>query len=146
MHIKVKLVTRLYADLGRKGKKNRKGFYEYPEDGKKYIWPELSEHYPLLDEQPSQETVTKRLMYRQALEVVRCLEENVVTAPEDADIGAIFGWGFAPWTGGPLSMIDTIGLDKFVDECNSLRQIHGDVYKIPELLNKMHANSERFYK
>jgi 3-hydroxyacyl-CoA dehydrogenase/enoyl-CoA hydratase/3-hydroxybutyryl-CoA epimerase len=140
------VVGKLYSDLGRKGKKNRKGFYEYPEDGKKYIWPGLSEHFPLQDDQPSQETVTKRLMYRQALEVVRCLEENVVTAPEDADIGAIFGWGFAPWTGGPLSMIDTIGIEKFNDECNSLRKIHGDVYKIPELLNKMQANGERFYK
>ncbi|MBL4603742.1 MAG: enoyl-CoA hydratase/isomerase family protein [Emcibacteraceae bacterium] len=132
-------------ELGRNGKKNSKGFYEYPQDGKKYLWPGLSDHYPLLENQPTQEDVTRRLLYRQALEVVRCMEENVVTAAEDADIGAIFGWGFAPWTGGPISMIDTIGIDKFVDECDELTKKHGDVFKVPDILRKMQKDGTRFY-
>lgn len=139
------VVKKLYIDLGRKGKKNHKGFYEYPKDGKKFLWPGLSEHYPLLDDQPSQEDVTKRLMYRQALEVVRCLQENVVTEPEDADLGAIFGWGFAPWTGGPLSMIDTIGIDTFIAQCDELAQKHGDRFEVPELLRKMSDQGDSFY-
>ncbi|MBT5072183.1 MAG: 3-hydroxyacyl-CoA dehydrogenase [Kordiimonadaceae bacterium] len=138
------VIGKLY-ELGRMGKKNQKGFYEYPEDDKKYIWPGLADHYPLSDDQPSQEDVTKRLLYRQALEVVRCMEENVVTAPEDADIGAIFGWGFAPWTGGPISMIDTIGIDNFVNECDKLAEIHGDAFKVPASLRKMQTEGTRFY-
>ncbi len=139
------VIEKLYKELGRKGKKNHKGFYEYPEGGKKFIWPGLATHYPLAPEQPNQEYVTKRLMYRQALEVARCYQENVVTDPEDADIGAIFGWGFAPWTGGPLSMIDTIGVDKFVEECDALAQKHGSMFDVPENLRKMSANGETFY-
>ena len=133
-------------ELGRNGKKNKKGFYEYPEDEKKFIWPGLADHYPLADEQPSQEDVTRRLLYRQALEVVRCMEENVVTAPEDADIGAIFGWGFAPWTGGPISMIDTLGIDTFVSECDELAKKHGDMFDVPAGLRKMQRDGEKFYR
>jgi 3-hydroxyacyl-CoA dehydrogenase/enoyl-CoA hydratase/3-hydroxybutyryl-CoA epimerase len=132
-------------NLGRKGKKNRKGFYEYPEDGKKFLWPGLADHYPVSAEQPSQEEVTKRLLYRQALEVVRCMDENVVTAAEDADIGAIFGWGFAPWTGGPISMIDTIGISKFVNECDELCDKYGPAFNVPDSLRKMQRNGTSFY-
>lgn len=132
-------------NLGRNGKKNRKGFYEYPEEDKKFLWPGLAEHYPVSDEQPSQEEVTKRLLYRQALEVVRCMDENVVTAAEDADIGAIFGWGFAPWTGGPISMIDTIGISKFVDECDELCEKYGPAFKVPDSLRNMQRDGTSFY-
>ena len=61
----------------------------------------------------------KRFLYIQALETARCYEENVLTAPEDADVGAILGWGFAPWSGGPLSLIDTVGLKAFVARMRS---------------------------
>ncbi len=138
------VIGKLY-ELGRNGKKNKKGFYEYPEDEKKFLWPGLQDHYPLADEQPTQEEVTKRLLYRQALEVVRCMDENVVTAAEDADIGAIFGWGFAPWTGGPISMIDTIGISTFVEECDALAEKYGPAFKVPESLRKMRSNGSSFY-
>jgi 3-hydroxyacyl-CoA dehydrogenase / enoyl-CoA hydratase / 3-hydroxybutyryl-CoA epimerase len=68
-----------------------------------------------------------------------------VTAPEDADIGAIFGWGFAPWTGGPISMIDTIGIDTFVSECDELAKKHGEMFDVPESLRKMQRDGEKFY-
>ncbi len=139
------VIAKLY-ELGRMGKKTRKGFYEYPEGDTKYLWPGIAEYFPIAEEQPKPEDVTKRLMYRQALEVVRCMEENVVTSPEDADIGAIFGWGFAPWTGGPISMIDTIGVDKFVSECDELHEKHGFMFKVPDSLRKMKAEGKRFYQ
>lgn len=132
-------------ELGRNGKKNKKGFYEYPEDDKKFLWPGLADHYPLSENQPSQEEVTKRLLYRQALEVVRCMEEDVVTAPEDADIGAIFGWGFAPWTGGPISMIDTIGVSTFIEQCDELSDKYGPAFNVPDSLRKMGDKGELFY-
>ncbi|MFC7047753.1 3-hydroxyacyl-CoA dehydrogenase NAD-binding domain-containing protein [Emcibacter nanhaiensis] len=140
-----KVIEVLYKELDRKGKKNGHGFYEYPEDGKKYLWPGLSEHFPLADEQPSQEEVTKRLMYRQAIEVIRCLEEGVLLAPEDADIGAIFGWGFAPWTGGPLSMVDTIGVKEFLAEADKLANRFGPQFSPPALLRDKAEKGENFY-
>ena len=139
-----KVIGKLF-ELGRMGKKNAKGFYEYPEGDKKFLWPGIAEHFPLADEQPSQEEVTKRLLYRQILEVVRCMDENVVTSPEDADIGAIFGWGFAPWTGGPISHIDSIGLDTFIQECDTMEEKYGSVFKVPDSLRKMQSENKSFY-
>ena len=131
--------------FGRLGKKAKKGFYEYPEDGKKYLWPDLSKHFPRADNQPTVEEVKKRLLYRQAVEVARCFEEGVLTTPEDADIGAIFGWGFAPYTGGPLSMIDTIGLAAFVKETERMARAYGPRYRAPKLLRDMAKGGRTFY-
>ena len=139
------VVEKMYLELGRKGKKNQKGWYEYPEGGEKYLWPGLDEHFPVADRQPSAEEVTNRLLYRQAIEVIRCYEEGVLLAPEDADIGAIFGWGFAPWTGGPLSMVDTIGVKKFTDECQALADKFGPGFLPPKLLQDKAARDEKFY-
>ncbi|MEX1146955.1 MAG: 3-hydroxyacyl-CoA dehydrogenase NAD-binding domain-containing protein [Sphingomonadales bacterium] len=131
--------------LKRIGKKAGKGFYEYPESGKKYLWDGLGEHFPLSPEQPDVDLIKKRLLYRQAVEVARCYGEKVVTAPADADVGAIFGWGFAPQTGGPLSMIDTIGVGKFVAECDQLADAYGPRYAPPDTLRHMGKRNERFY-
>lgn len=139
------VVEKLYLELGRKGKKNGKGLYDYPEGGEKHLWPGLAEHFPLAENQPTSEEVTKRLLYRQAIEVIRCYEEGVLQAPEDADIGAIFGWGFAPWTGGPLSMVDTIGVKKFAAECDRLAQAYGDGFAVPKMLRDKAEKGENFY-
>ncbi len=139
------VISKMVVDLKRLGRKNSKGFYDYHEDGSKSLWTEVAEYFPLADIQPTQEEVTQRLLYRQALEVVRCYEEKVLLAPEDADIGAIFGWGFAPWTGGQLSMIDTIGVKRFVSRCDAFANKYGKVYSVPKLLREMSDNNESFY-
>ncbi|PCI51289.1 MAG: 3-hydroxyacyl-CoA dehydrogenase [Alphaproteobacteria bacterium] len=139
------VIEKMYLELDRKGKKNGHGWYEYPEGGTKHLWSGLAGHFPLAENQPSAEEVTNRLLYRQAIEVIRCYEEGVLTAPEDADIGAIFGWGFAPWTGGPLSMVDTIGVAKFAAECDSLTQKYGVGFAVPKMLRDKAARQEKFY-
>ena len=139
------IVEKLVVELGRVGKKGGKGFYEYPADGKKRLWPGLAELAPRAAEQPEPEELRKRFLYIQALETARCFEENVVTAPEDADIGAILGWGFAPWTGGPLSLIDTVGVATFVKECDRLAQAYGDRFAPNALLRRMAEKGETFY-
>ena len=89
-------VIRLFVeDLDRRGKRFGKGFYDYPDDGKKRLWPQLAEHFPRADAQPSAEEVKKRLFYAQSIDTVRCLEEGVLTHVADADIGSVFGWGFS---------------------------------------------------
>ncbi len=137
----------MYVKNGRAGRKNGKGFYDYPEKGQKSLWPGLTQLYPSKPESewPSVGELKKRLLYAQALDAVRCLEEGVLTDPEDGDVGGIFGLGFAPYTGGPLSLVDTVGVAKFVEECDALAKKYGDRFAPPKLLRDMAAKGETFY-
>ena len=139
------VVTTFIEELDRKGKKTGKGFYDYPEDGTKRLWPGLAEHYPPAETQPDPDEVKKRLLYVQAIDSVRCMEEGVVTHPADADIGSIFGWGFPPYTGGTISFIETVGLAEFVREADRLAERYGDRFRVPETLREMANNGETFY-
>lgn len=139
------MIEKLVVQLGRLGKKAGKGFYDYPADGKKHLWPGLAELAPRAAEQPPVDEVKKRFLYIQALETARCYEENVLTAAEDADVGAILGWGFAPWSGGPLSLIDTVGLKTFVAECDRMAQAYGPRFAPNALLRQMAEKGETFY-
>ncbi len=139
------VVEMMVEKLGRIGKKAAKGFYDYPADGKKHLWPGLQAHFPLAAEQPSLDEVKKRLLYVQSVETARCMEEKVVTDPKDADVGSILGWGFAPFEGGTISQIDSIGIADFVAECDRLAQRHGRRFAPPKLLRDMAITGERFY-
>ncbi len=137
----------MYVKNGRAGRKNGKGFYDYPENGPKSLWPGLAELFPSKPESewPPIEDLKKRLLYAQALDAVRCMEEGVLTDPEDGDIGGILGLGFAPYTGGPISLIDTAGIAKFVHECDVLAQKYGSRFSPPKLLRDMAAEGRTFY-
>lgn len=139
------ILEEMVAKRGRLGRKNGKGFYDYPEGGKKHLWPGLSELVEVSVDQPDVEELKKRLMYIQALETARCFEEEVVTDVRDADVGAILGWGFAPYTGGPISFIDTVGTKDFVAECERLAQRYGPRFQPSPLLKKMAEGDEIFY-
>ena len=76
---------------------------------------------------------------------MRCLEEGVLRAPIDADVGAILGWGFAPYTGGPVSYIDTMGAKAFVAVCEELAAKYGERFTPNKLLREMAAKGETFY-
>ncbi|WP_292023705.1 MULTISPECIES: 3-hydroxyacyl-CoA dehydrogenase NAD-binding domain-containing protein [unclassified Brevundimonas] len=138
---------------GRFGRKNGKGFYDYDQKPKT-LWKGLSELAPVTKgiDQPEEPTafaqideLKTRLLYRQAVEVARCWEEGVIDDPREADLGAILGWGFAPWTGGPISFIDGIGLARFVETADRLAASYGDRFKVPQLLRDMAARNETFY-
>ena len=131
--------------LGRLGKKSKAGFYEYPDSGKKALWSGIAAHFPLAKKQPEVTEVKMRILYRQALEAVRCLEDNVLTKPADGDLGAVLGWGFAAHTGGPFCMIDTIGVANFVADCDRLTQAYGPRFSPPALLRNMAAGGVKFY-
>ena len=132
-------------ELGRQGRKNGKGFYVYPEGGKKHLWPELGKEFGHAEHQPTPDAVMERLRYRQLVECARCFAESVLETPEDGDLGAIFGWGFAPFTGGPFSYMDTIGLDRVVDILDGLAERHGDRFAAPPKLREMAAAGARYY-
>lgn len=140
------MIEKMVVELGRLGKKAGKGFYEYPAGGKKHLWSGLSGLVKRAAEQPGVDELKKRFLYIQALETARCFEENVITAAEDGDVGAILGWGFAPWSGGPLSLIDTVGVAEFVRECDRLAQAYGPRFAPNALLRKMAEKGETFYR
>jgi len=140
------VMRKFVEDLDRKGKRFGKGFYDYPEDAKKHLWPGLTELYPLADEQPATQEVIDRLLYRQALETARCFEEGVMDHPADADIGSIFGWGFPPWTGGTLSFIDTVGIEHFVSECDRMAAAYGPRFEVSDWLRQRAARGESFHQ
>ena len=140
-----KVLEEFVEKKGRLGKKNNKGFYEYPENGKKFLWPELFKLYDQIEDQPDVEILKQRLLYIQALETAKCYEENVLTDVRDADIGAILGWGMAPWTGGPLSFIDMVGIKEFVAEADKLAQKYGDRFTPCKMLRDMAEKNESFH-
>jgi 3-hydroxyacyl-CoA dehydrogenase/enoyl-CoA hydratase/3-hydroxybutyryl-CoA epimerase len=139
------VITKFIEDLDRKGRKSGKGFYDYPEEGKKRLWPGLQDHYPRAEQQPSADEIRKRLLYVQAIDSVRCMEEGVVTHPADADIGSILGWGFPPYTGGTISFIETEGLAAFVAEADRLTAEYGERFSVPDSLRSMAERGETFY-
>ena len=143
------LIEALVVKEGRLGRKNSKGFYDYPANkGPKTLWPGLADLVKITTteaEPAAVDELKKRFLYRQAVEAARCYAENVVTDPRDADVGAILGWGFAPWTGGPISLIDTVGLKTFVEECDRMAQAYGARFAPPQLLRDMAAKGETFY-
>jgi 3-hydroxyacyl-CoA dehydrogenase/enoyl-CoA hydratase/3-hydroxybutyryl-CoA epimerase len=143
------IVERMVTELGRFGRKNGKGFYDYPQDGgPKRLWQGLSELVPVQVRETTPEMVEElktRLLYRQAVEAARCMAEGVVTDPRDADVGAILGWGFAPWTGGPLSLIEGVGARRFVETCDRLAGQYGERFAVPQALRDMAGRDEGYY-
>ena len=141
------VITKMH-ELGRQGRKNAKGFYVYPDaPAKKYIWPDLVATVAggAAENQPTPSEVKERLLYRQLVETARCFAEGVLETPEDGDLGAIFGWGFAPFTGGPFSHMDTVGIADVVATLDRLAQAHGPRFSPPQMLRDMAAAGETFY-
>ena len=142
------LIKKMVTELGRLGRKNGKGFYDYAADGSKRLWDGLADLAPVKVDTADAaliEEIRTRLLYRQAVEAARCMAENVATNPREADVGAILGWGFAPWTGGPISLIEGVGVARFVEICDGLAQRHGARFAPPQMLRDMAARGEGFY-
>ncbi|WP_435950944.1 3-hydroxyacyl-CoA dehydrogenase NAD-binding domain-containing protein [Psychrobacter sp. DM8] len=128
-------IIKLMNEIGRLGRKTGAGFYDYPADQPKHLAPVLTEYYSPATIQPDVKDVADRLLYIQALESARCVEAGIITAT-DADIGAVFGLGFPSWTGGPLSFIDTVGIQAFVSRCQQLTQYGQRFAPSPWLLER----------
>ncbi|MBR9812975.1 3-hydroxyacyl-CoA dehydrogenase [bacterium] len=137
------VVDKMVNTLERPGKKAGKGFYDYPDGGKKAIWSGLAEHFPRNDDWDF-DTLVERFGTIQANETARCMEEDVVETVADANIGSIFGWGFAPHEGGTLQYINARGLQAFVDQCKAFAKDYGPRFEPAELLVKMAADGKQF--
>ena len=131
--------------LGRGGRKAGKGFYDYPAEGRKRLWPGLAERFPKAAAQPDAADVQRRLLWVQSLEAARCLEEGVLETAADGDLGSVLGWGFPAHTGGALSLVDTVGIENFIAGCDRLAQRHGARFAPPAELRAMAARGARLY-
>jgi 3-hydroxyacyl-CoA dehydrogenase/enoyl-CoA hydratase/3-hydroxybutyryl-CoA epimerase len=143
------LLAEIVEKQGRLGRKNGKGFYDYPAaGGKKTLWPGLAALQPVkLDPDTIDIRELKhRFLAVQSLEAARCIEEGVITDVREADVGSILGWGFAPFTGGTISWIDMMGAKRFVELCQALEKKFGARFAPPKLLLDMAAKNETFYQ
>jgi len=141
------LLEEMVEKRGRYGRKNGKGFYDYPQSGPKRLWPGLADLQPVKLDPDSIDIqeLKHRLLVVQALEAARTVEDGVITDVREADVGSILGFGFAPYSGGTLSYIDMMGTKNFVDLCKRLEKKHGKRFKTPKLLRDMAAKGETFY-
>ena len=143
----VDLLDTLVVKLERFGRKNRKGFYDYPQGAPKRLWPGLKDlqKQPLDPDTIDVEELKQRLLVCQALEAAKTVEEKVITDVREADVGSILGFGFAPFSGGTLSYIDGMGAAAFVALCKRLAAKHGPRFKPNRLLLDMAKKGETFY-
>ena len=141
------LLAEMVEKRSRFGRKNGKGFYDYPQNAPKRLWPGLADLQPnRLDVDDIDIAMLKRrLLGIQALESARCIEDRVVTDVREADVGSILGFGFAPFTGGTISYIDGMGVKNFVQMCNDLAKACGERFKPSKLLIDMANKGETFY-
>lgn len=134
------------AGIGRLGRKSGAGFYDYNAQGRRIgLWKGISDHFPPELNQPDIATVKNRLLLIQVVEALKSFEEGVLEDIREGDVGAIFGWGFAPWSGGPFSWVDNHGLDKTITLCHSLKDEFGSRFNAPAILQKMQQNNQSFY-
>jgi 3-hydroxyacyl-CoA dehydrogenase / enoyl-CoA hydratase / 3-hydroxybutyryl-CoA epimerase len=141
------LLSEMVEKRSRFGRKNGKGFYDYPQNAPKRLWRGLADLQPnkLNVDDIDIAMLKRRLLGIQALESARCIEDKVVTDVREADVGSILGFGFAPFTGGTISYIDGMGVKNFVQMCNDLAKAYGERFKPSKLLIDMANKGETFY-
>jgi len=129
-----KVIVKMATELNRPGRAAGGGFYEYPKEGRKFLWPGLAKMFGRDGVKFDVEEMKDRFLYRQAIETARCLEEGVLTTAHDANIGSIYGNGFPAWTGGALQFINYVGAAKFVVRADALAKKFGERFAPPRLL------------
>ncbi|AMS13404.1 3-hydroxyacyl-CoA dehydrogenase [Pseudomonas chlororaphis] len=138
------VIDLLLNEYKRPGKAAGGGFYDYPAGGQKHLWSQLKTRFEKADGQISPQDVRDRLLFVQAIETVRCMEEGVLRSTADANIGSIFGIGFAAWTGGALQFINQYGLKDFIARAQYLAEQYGERFAPPALLLEKAAKGQLF--
>jgi 3-hydroxyacyl-CoA dehydrogenase/enoyl-CoA hydratase/3-hydroxybutyryl-CoA epimerase len=134
------VVQTMIHKLNRKGKAAGAGFYEYPENGKKYLWDGLT-HWQK-DHDISEQDMIDRFLFVQALDTLRCYEEGVLESVIDANVGSIFGIGYAPWTGGAIQFLNQNGVQQSLERAEQLATQYGERFNPPQILKEKAQRNE----
>lgn len=135
--------SRMIKEFDRAGRHYNGGFYEYSEDGSKQVWPKLYELYGDAEHHIPVEDIKDRILFRQAIEALKCLEEGVLRSVADGNVGSILGIGAPVWTGGWIQFVNGYGLNRFADRCRELEQRYGELFSPPTILaNKISEELE----
>ena len=143
-HPATAVIDLLVNEYKRTGKAAGAGFYDYPAGSQKHLWPELKTRFEQPGKQISPQDVRDRLLFIQAIETVRCVEEGVLMSTADANVGSIFGIGFAAWSGGALQFINQYGLNDFIARARYLAEEYGERFSPPALLLEKAAKGALF--
>ncbi len=138
------VVETMIGDHGRGGRYHGGGFYEYGADGSKHIWPGLFDLYGKDDVAITDHDTKDRMLFRQVIEALKCLETGVLRSVADGNIGSIMGIGAPAWTGGLIQFINTYGLQNFIDRCSELSTQYGDRFEAPAIVAEKLAAGETF--
>jgi 3-hydroxyacyl-CoA dehydrogenase/enoyl-CoA hydratase/3-hydroxybutyryl-CoA epimerase len=136
------VIQRMVKEFKRPGRAGGGGFYEYPKEGRKYLWPDLAKHFGRKNAKWDFEELKERILYRQAIETARCLEEGVLEHVHDGNIGSVFGIGFPAWAGGALQYVNHVGVKKFVKRADELAKKVGPRFAPPRLLRELAAKGK----
>jgi len=128
------VIVRMVKEFKRAGRAAGAGFYDYPQGGRKSLWPELGKIFGKPEARYALAELKDRFLYRQAIETARCLEEGVLETVHDANIGSIFGIGFPAWTGGALQFINHVGAAAFVERADALAKTCGERFAPPAIV------------
>lgn len=140
--------VRKVIDAGRYGRKMKKGFYLYDENGKKSD-VDLSVYEIFAPgrerNQLAEGDIQRRTVYAMLNEAARCLEDGIIQSPLDGDVGAVFGIGFPPFRGGPFRYMDSLGAASLVDQLDELNDRYTGRYEPASILLQMARANARFY-
>jgi 3-hydroxyacyl-CoA dehydrogenase/enoyl-CoA hydratase/3-hydroxybutyryl-CoA epimerase len=140
-----RVIGRMVNEFGRKGKVFGGGYYEYPEGGKKHMWPGLRDAFaPAGYHSIPYQDIKDRLVFCQCLEAVRAMQEGVIESIADGNIGSIMGIGFPAQTGGVYQAINAYGLSEFVARSKELEALYGNDFAVPQLLQDRADSGELF--
>jgi 3-hydroxyacyl-CoA dehydrogenase / enoyl-CoA hydratase / 3-hydroxybutyryl-CoA epimerase len=146
-------IDRMVEEFGRKGKSTGAGFYDYPADAKKHLWPGLREHFTKPDVQVPLVDIQERYLFRMALETAACFAEGVIESAAAANIGSIMGIGFPPLYGGAVQYMQGYegpagsghhGLTGFVARARELAAAYGDRFAPPSYVVDLAERGARF--
>ena len=129
------ILDKMINEFGRFGRSNKKGFYNYPKNSKKYLWIDINKHFKTMEPQVSEQEVIDRLLFSQIIEALYCYEEGVLNSIFEANIGSIYGWGFPP--PGIFQFINEYGIKNFIKRSKTLSTSYGKYFDLPSTLNNV---------
>lgn len=139
-----KVINFLTVENGRGGRHHNGGYFDYSADGGKTIWPQLVDQFYKSDVEVSDEDIKDRLLFRQVIETLKCLQSNVLRTVADGNVGSIMGIGAPVWTGGFIQFVNTYGLENFQTRCGELAAKYGERFVCPQIVEDKIFAGETF--